>query len=51
MDPGRLAADAEELVNLRPDVILAFTGPAGQAVQRRTQIIPIASWAAATRLL
>jgi putative ABC transport system substrate-binding protein len=40
-DPGRLAADAEELVNLRPDVILAFTGPAGQAVQRRTQIIPI----------
>jgi len=32
-DPGRLAGDAEELVNLRPDVILAFSGPAGQAVQ------------------
>jgi putative ABC transport system substrate-binding protein len=26
-DPTRLAADAEELVNLRPDVILAYTGP------------------------
>jgi ABC-type uncharacterized transport system substrate-binding protein len=31
-DPSRLAADAEELVNLRPDVIFAFSGPAALAV-------------------
>jgi putative ABC transport system substrate-binding protein len=40
-DPSRLAADAEELVNLRPEVIFAFTGPAARAVQQRTSIIPI----------
>jgi putative ABC transport system substrate-binding protein len=40
-DPGRMAADAEELVNIRPDVILALTGAAARAVLRRTQVIPI----------
>jgi putative ABC transport system substrate-binding protein len=40
-DPSRLAADAEELVNLRPDVIFALTGPAAAAVQQRTSVIPI----------
>jgi putative ABC transport system substrate-binding protein len=40
-DPSRLAAYAEELVNLRPDVIFAVTGPGAGAVQRRTQVIPI----------
>jgi putative ABC transport system substrate-binding protein len=38
---GRLAVDAEELVNLRPDVIFAITGPAARAAQQRTQTIPI----------
>jgi putative ABC transport system substrate-binding protein len=40
-DLSRLAADAEELVNLRPDVIFAFAGSAALAVQQRTSIIPI----------
>jgi putative tryptophan/tyrosine transport system substrate-binding protein len=40
-DPSRLAAYAEELVNLRPDVIFALTGPAARAVQQRTSVIPI----------
>jgi putative tryptophan/tyrosine transport system substrate-binding protein len=40
-DPSRLAADAEELVNLRPDVIFAYSGPAALAVQQRTSVIPI----------
>jgi putative ABC transport system substrate-binding protein len=40
-DPDRLAAYAEELVNLRPDLILALTGPAARAVQQRTAVIPI----------
>jgi putative tryptophan/tyrosine transport system substrate-binding protein len=40
-DPSRLAAYAEELVNLRPDVIFALTGPAALAVQQRTSVIPI----------
>jgi putative tryptophan/tyrosine transport system substrate-binding protein len=40
-DPSRLAADAEELVNLGPDVIFAGTGPAARAVQQRTSVIPI----------
>jgi putative tryptophan/tyrosine transport system substrate-binding protein len=40
-DPGRLAAYAEELVNLRPDVIFALTGPAVRAIQQRTSAIPI----------
>jgi putative ABC transport system substrate-binding protein len=40
-DPGRVAAYAEELVNLRPDLILAFGGPPTQAVQQRTSVIPI----------
>ncbi len=40
-DPGRLAADAQELVNIAPDVIFVFGGPAARAVQARTQTIPI----------
>jgi len=40
-DPDRLAVYAEELVNLRPDLILAITGPAARAVQQRTAVIPI----------
>jgi putative tryptophan/tyrosine transport system substrate-binding protein len=40
-DPSGLAADAEELVALRPDVIFALTGPAARAVQHRTSVIPI----------
>jgi len=37
----RLAADAEELANLHPDVIFAYTGAALRAAQRATQTIPI----------
>jgi putative ABC transport system substrate-binding protein len=40
-DPSRLAAYAEELVNLRPDVIFAGAGTAARAVQQRTSVIPI----------
>jgi putative ABC transport system substrate-binding protein len=40
-DPSSLAASAEELVNLRPDVIFAYTGPAALAIQQHTQVIPI----------
>jgi hypothetical protein len=40
-DPDRLAAYAEELVNRRPDLIFAFSGPAARAVQQRTAAIPI----------
>jgi putative ABC transport system substrate-binding protein len=40
-DPGRLAAYAEELVNLRPDVIFAHTLRAARAVQQYTSVIPI----------
>jgi putative tryptophan/tyrosine transport system substrate-binding protein len=40
-DPSSLAAYAEELVNLRPDVIFALTGPAARTVQQHTSIIPI----------
>jgi putative tryptophan/tyrosine transport system substrate-binding protein len=40
-DTSRLAADAQELANLRPDVIFAYTGPAARAVQPRTSVIPI----------
>jgi putative ABC transport system substrate-binding protein len=40
-DPDRLAGYAEELVNLRPDLILAETGAAARAVQQRTAAIPI----------
>jgi putative ABC transport system substrate-binding protein len=40
-DPSRLAAYAEELVNLRPEVIFALSGPAAGAVQQRTSVIPI----------
>src|SRR6516165_3073092 len=40
-DPDRLAAYAEELVNLRPDLIFALSGPAARAVQQRTAAIPI----------
>jgi putative tryptophan/tyrosine transport system substrate-binding protein len=41
VDPDHLAADAGELVNLHPDVILALNGAAARAAQQRTQIIPI----------
>jgi putative ABC transport system substrate-binding protein len=40
-DPDRLAAYAEELVDLRPDVIFAYNGLAARAVQQRTAVIPI----------
>jgi putative ABC transport system substrate-binding protein len=41
-EPGRLAAAFEELVNLRPEVILSIPGGfTAQAVQRRTPTIPI----------
>jgi putative ABC transport system substrate-binding protein len=40
-DPDRLAAYAEELVNLRPGLIFAITGAATRAVQQRTAAIPI----------
>jgi putative tryptophan/tyrosine transport system substrate-binding protein len=40
-DPSRRLTYAEELVNLGPDVIFAFTGSAARAVQRATQVIPI----------
>jgi putative ABC transport system substrate-binding protein len=40
-DLDGLAAYAEELVNLRPDLIFAFTGLAARAVQQRTDVIPI----------
>jgi putative tryptophan/tyrosine transport system substrate-binding protein len=40
-DPGHLAADAQELVNLHPNVIYAIAGVAALGAQRRTQIIPI----------
>ena len=39
-NPDRLAAYAEELVNLRPDLILALSGPTARAVQQRTSVIP-----------
>jgi putative ABC transport system substrate-binding protein len=39
--PDRLATYAEELVNLRPDLIFAIGGPEARAVQRRTATIPI----------
>jgi putative ABC transport system substrate-binding protein len=35
------AAYAEELVNLRPDLILALTGFGARALQQRTAVIPI----------
>jgi putative ABC transport system substrate-binding protein len=40
-DRDHLAADAEELVALRPDVILALTGAAVRAARLRTRTIPI----------
>jgi putative tryptophan/tyrosine transport system substrate-binding protein len=40
-DADRLAADAEELANLRPDVIFAGNGRAAVAVQQLTSVIPI----------
>src|SRR6516165_5357584 len=48
-DPDRRAAYAEELVSLRPDLILAVTGDAALAVQQRTAAIPIVFVALATR--
>jgi putative tryptophan/tyrosine transport system substrate-binding protein len=49
-DPQRLARYADELANLQPDVILAFSGPAARAVQRRAPATPWCSSAAATLL-
>jgi putative ABC transport system substrate-binding protein len=40
-DTGRFAAYAEELVNLRPEVIFALTGAAAGPVRQRTSVIPI----------
>src|SRR6516164_2247366 len=40
-DLGRATAHAAELVNLGPDVIFVVGSPAVQAVQQRTQTIPI----------
>jgi putative tryptophan/tyrosine transport system substrate-binding protein len=40
-DPRRLAEYAEELVNLRPDVIFAHSALSARAVQQRTSVIPI----------
>ena len=40
-DLDRIDADAAKLVNVRPDVIFAFTGAAARAAERHTQIIPI----------
>jgi hypothetical protein len=40
-DPRLRAAFAEELVNLRPNAIFIFTGPAVLAVKGCTQVIPI----------
>jgi putative tryptophan/tyrosine transport system substrate-binding protein len=40
-DPARLAAYAEELVNLRSEVIFALSGPAPAAAQQRTSVIPV----------
>jgi putative ABC transport system substrate-binding protein len=40
-DPALIAANAEALVNLHPDVIVPVGGPAIRAVETRTQIIPI----------
>jgi putative ABC transport system substrate-binding protein len=40
-DPDRRVAYAEELVNLRPDLILAVTRPAALTVQQRAPGIPI----------
>jgi putative ABC transport system substrate-binding protein len=40
-DTNRIRAFAQELVGLRPDIILAGTTPATAALQRETQTIPI----------
>jgi putative tryptophan/tyrosine transport system substrate-binding protein len=40
-DPRRLAEYAEELVDLRPDVIFAHSALSARAVQQRTSVIPI----------
>ena len=40
-DIGRVRMFAEELVDLRPDVILSITTPATGAVQRETHTVPI----------
>ena len=40
-DYGQAVANAAEIVNLGPDVVFALGGPAIQALQQRTQTIPI----------
>jgi len=44
--PERLPALAEELVRLKPDVIIAWTNEAAFAAKRATSSIPIVVWAA-----
>jgi putative ABC transport system substrate-binding protein len=41
LDLNRIRALAQELVGLKPDVILAITTPATVALQRETRTIPI----------
>ena len=43
--PARVAAAADELVALKPDVIAALGPPAAFAVQKLTRTIPIVFWA------
>jgi ABC-type uncharacterized transport system substrate-binding protein len=40
-NPGRIAAFAKELVELKPEVIVAHTTPAVMALRRETESIPI----------
>jgi putative ABC transport system substrate-binding protein len=40
-DPARFQSLAQELVSLRPDVLVAFTTPVAAALQRQTRTIPI----------
>jgi len=40
-DPARIAALAKELVQLSPDILVAYTTPAVKALQQETRTIPI----------
>jgi ABC-type uncharacterized transport system substrate-binding protein len=40
-DPDRIRASAEELVNFAPDLILAHSSPAANAVQKQTKTVPV----------
>jgi hypothetical protein len=48
-DPDPLAAYAEELVNLRPDLIFAFNGQVARAFSNGQRPSRLFSWAVATR--